>query len=109
MLPWGLRRQDARAAFKERRILSQGFALLGLFAAWHQSAQRDRHRPIGRRWFGWIELRKNGCTMAQSNVADFEIDFSNDFWPGAILLGCARGQKMLDTVILNRDGWRDVK
>jgi hypothetical protein len=31
--------------------------------------------------------------MAASNVADFEIDFSNDYWPGAILLGCTRVAK----------------
>ena len=45
--------------------------------------------------------------MAGSNLAGFEIDFSNDFWPGAILLGWSRvAKKMLDKVIHNRDGWR---
>ena len=31
--------------------------------------------------------------MAGLNVTDFGMDFSNDFWPCAILLGCARVAK----------------
>jgi hypothetical protein len=50
-------------------------------------------RALGRRWLRWIELRNSECTMAGSNVADFEIDFSNDFWPRAVLLARVRVAK----------------
>ena len=86
----------------------QGFERLRKLSGGSRGRSGTGRRPIGRRWLGWIELRKSGdgrgsrvgstsSPQASSSrcarLAQRGDDFSNDFWPGAILLGCARVAK----------------